>query len=284
MTNLVATAGSTATEGAPLAGTRLVISPELASAVSNIQTGFDPYAPWVLAAVLLLAVWALARLRARRPGLTGGDTRGLSVSGLAPAWCWACVPALAWVPLAIAVQLGAPWVMRLDAWATRAVQGWGAPVSLWAARLSDMGDVLVLTVLTVVVAAVLLRRHQRLLVGAWLLGITANSLAIRVLKNLFERARPAHAPDLVTSGFSFPSGHAASALMVYGLLAWVLCDQWQPRWRWPIAGLAALLVAGIAASRVLLGVHYLSDVLGGLLWAATALLLTVGAVQQARRW
>ena len=62
------------------------------------------------------------------------------------------------------------------------------------------------------------------------------------------------------------------------------CDQLDRRWHGLIVGAAALLIAGIAASRVLLGVHYFSDVLGGLLGAGMVLLLTLTIVRQAGRW
>ena len=52
----------------------------------------------------------------------------------------------------------------------------------------------------------------------------------------------------------------------------------------PSLSVSAPLIAGIAASRVLLGVHYFSDVLGGLLWAGMVLLLTLTIVRQAWRW
>lgn len=102
--------------------------------------------------------------------------------------------------------------------------------------------------------------------GASLLSNLASSL----LKLGFGRPRP----DLIDhldhqTSFSYPSGHATSAAVVYLLLAWLA----PPRWRraaWSLAG-AMIVLNGF--SRIMLGVHWASDILGGtMLGAAFALL------------
>ncbi len=101
--------------------------------------------------------------------------------------------------------------------------------------------------------------------GASLLSNLASSL----LKLGFGRARPdviAHL-DHQTS-FSYPSGHATSAAAVYLLLAWLA----PPPWRAAAAVLAAVMIVLNAFSRIMLGVHWASDIVGGtLLGAAFAL-------------
>jgi undecaprenyl-diphosphatase len=86
---------------------------------------------------------------------------------------------------------------------------------------------------------------------------------VALLKLAFARARPEGAILAASEGFSFPSGHTAAAATLACALVWMGMRRWRHR------GLVALLVAGtlwvalMAASRVTLGVHYLSDVLGG---------------------
>lgn len=241
-----------------------------AQAIVRAQTAFDPWAPWLLAVLGLaaLAWWA----------------RAPAAEGHARVWRLlvpAAVLLALWAVLAAAMARGAPALAALDAagvaWAGHAG---GLPAVTWlAVRLSDLGDLTTLALLTAVVGAVLLAQRQHALALGWLLAIGMHSLSVRVLKNLFARARPAAATEWLTSGYSFPSGHAAGALMVYGLLTWLLCRR-APRPLRPAVGSAgAALVAGIAASRVWLGVHHLSDVLGGLLWAGAALLLAIGALR-----
>lgn len=255
---------------------------EVTATISRTQTALDPLAPWALAAVLLCAAWALVRYRQRARVAAGVAVHGVGLARTA--WVAAAL-AVAGAALAWAVHAGPlPFIRAMDAWAAQGARAVTTPaLRTLAVRLSDVGDIVALTLLTLTVTAVLLWRRRHWVATVWLLSITANSLAVRVLKNLFERARPDPVPGLVTSGYSFPSGHAAGALMVYGLLAWLLCQRASPRGRWLIGVAAALLIAAIAASRVLLGVHYLSDVLGGLLWAGMVLAVTVGILQWARR-
>jgi undecaprenyl-diphosphatase len=99
------------------------------------------------------------------------------------------------------------------------------------------------------------------------------------LKALIARPRPVlDGPVAHASGYSFPSGHAAGAAALYGslvLLASPLLRRWARVLLWATG---ALLVAAVAASRVLLGVHYPSDVTAGvalgLAWVGMAALLS----------
>ncbi len=101
--------------------------------------------------------------------------------------------------------------------------------------------------------------------GASLLSNLASSL----LKIGFARPRPDLAPHLDhQTSFSYPSGHATSAAAVYLLLAWLA----PPRWRGATAALAIAIIILNGFSRMMLGVHWLSDIIGGtLLGAAFAL-------------
>jgi undecaprenyl-diphosphatase len=63
---------------------------------------------------------------------------------------------------------------------------------------------------------------------------------------------------------AFPSGHAMSALIAGALVLWLLCRCGaRPLWRWTAGAVAVVSVAGVGFTRVYLGVHWLSDVVGG---------------------
>jgi undecaprenyl-diphosphatase len=79
-----------------------------------------------------------------------------------------------------------------------------------------------------------------------------------------------------TTGLAYPSGHATTAALTAGLLIWAACRTTAPR---PVLHAAAVLCAGwavaVGAARVVLGVHWPTDVLGGWLFASTWLALTL---------
>ncbi|CAI6085567.1 phosphatase PAP2 family protein [Cohnella sp. JJ-181] len=87
-----------------------------------------------------------------------------------------------------------------------------------------------------------------------------------ILKLAFHRARPNLHRLIEETGFSFPSGHSMGAFSLYGILTYLL---WKhiPAWRGRLILLWAsgALILSIGISRIYLGVHYPSDVLGGYL-------------------
>lgn len=86
-----------------------------------------------------------------------------------------------------------------------------------------------------------------------------------VIKTLVERPRPGAALRLVhATGWSFPSGHATNSTIVYGALVLWFGAAVPRRRLTAIGAVAAVLVAGVACSRLALGVHWLSDVVGGM--------------------
>jgi membrane-associated phospholipid phosphatase len=101
------------------------------------------------------------------------------------------------------------------------------------------------------------------------LAVAATQLVVELVKLLVERPRPP-AEDALThaSGFSFPSGHSATAVAVYAVLALLIGSRCCERKRIILAVIGGLVVLGVGASRVYLGVHYPTDVIAGWLTGA----------------
>lgn len=136
----------------------------------------------------------------------------------------------------------------------------------------------VLRIAAGIAAVVLLLRDRYVAAGVAALGVIGSVAATEVAKALVHRPRPAFAdPVAHAAGWSFPSGHAlAAGAAVTALIALVSAAV-----RRRVAAVAVALGAVVCASRLTLGVHYLSDVLAGAAlgagWVATwcAVLLAV---------
>lgn len=105
-----------------------------------------------------------------------------------------------------------------------------------------------------------------------------------LLKNVFERSRPAGEALTMASGFSLPSGHAMVSMAFYGFLAGLLLRQKNSsRARWG-AALLFIWVLLIGFSRIYLNVHYLSDVLAGFIFGFICMILSLAGMDRVQRW
>ncbi|AZM93676.1 MULTISPECIES: phosphatase PAP2 family protein [Streptomyces] len=181
--------------------------------------------------------------------------------------------ALVSVPFALALVLvEAQWppLARLDRGTAERLHAAALEHPAWVRLLGVLSDVVwdPLTMRLLVAALVvwlLLRGARRL--AAWAaVTATAGGLLGLLVKHVVARARP-HLPDPVADapGYSFPSGHAMTATTSCAVLLLALLPLVPRRLR-PVAwGLAAVSVVGVGYTRVALGVHWVSDVVGGCL-------------------
>ncbi len=117
------------------------------------------------------------------------------------------------------------------------------------------------------------RRGERRWMGAAAVAFLGAVSLNPLLKQVFARPRPEAFPHMMAvHTYSFPSGHTVAATALYGFLALTLWRVGKKPW----ALLAALWVLLVAFSRVYLGVHYPSDVLGGLAFGSAWLLAVWG--------
>jgi undecaprenyl-diphosphatase len=119
-------------------------------------------------------------------------------------------------------------------------------------------------------------RGARKLVAFLLVVSIGGGLIDTAVKMAVARPRPKFEDPIVTAmGQSFPSGHAMSSLVCYGAVLLVLLPLLARRWRHAAVAGVALWVAAIGFSRLALGVHYISDVLGGYVLGAAWLIGSV---------
>jgi undecaprenyl-diphosphatase len=178
-------------------------------------------------------------------------------------------------------------VVRIDLdvseWVAAEMPTWAE----WLARpFSWLGGWIGLTLIAAVFAGELVRRARRSTAVLALTCLAGSQLLNFALKQAFGRERPqAGSAVPLPSSPSFPSGHATTAAAFFGLLtllAVAAVPSGRPRRLMATAG--TLVVVAIAASRVVLNVHFVSDVLAGLAlgcaWLAVCLL--VAAALRAR--
>ncbi len=151
--------------------------------------------------------------------------------------------------------------------------------------ITAFGSAPVVGGITVLVAALLTgkRDWDRLLTLA--LSVPGGNLINLLMKELFQRPRPSFKEAFVhLTSYSFPSGHAMTSVLLYGLLT-VFAVQTLQRWNWRVSSVLAgvILIGLIGFSRLYLGAHYLSDVLGGTVEGIAWLTLCLTAVGTLRR-
>lgn len=118
---------------------------------------------------------------------------------------------------------------------------------------------------------VLGHRSELILLIAAVLG---SNLLFITLKLFFQRARPDLHRLIEVSGYSFPSGHATNACTLYGILAFLLWRHIPTRLgRTILVIISIIMILTIGISRIYLGVHYPSDIIGG--YCISAFWLTV---------
>lgn len=159
---------------------------------------------------------------------------------------------------------------RFDLFMLRLAQSMraGNPQFVGALRdLSALGSATVLSVFVTITAGYLVLRSQRRNAALLVASAISGALLVSVLKDVFGRSRPpAIFAELVAPGLSFPSGHSAQAAMVYLMIgAWLARTRSSRNERLYILASTALLAFLVGLTRVALGVHWATDVLGG--WA-----------------
>ena len=148
------------------------------------------------------------------------------------------------------------------------------------AAITQWGGSHQLVIASAVIAVLLLLLKRWLLAAGFALSMIGNGLLIRIGKDHFQRMRPVHDHGpVIETGYSFPSGHAAGSLMFYGMLAYLLMVLVPQRWHRMIAGAAIAMIALIGGSRVLLQVHFVSDVCAGYALAVGWGALCVSAIE-----
>lgn len=164
-----------------------------------------------------------------------------------------------------------------------------AQATPWLTRvmfvITNIHSTLGITVMTLGVFVCLWRRRLSRWMAGFALTVYGGMLLNFWLKGIFQRSRPRFEDPLLTlNTYSFPSGHTMAATVFYGVLVAIVISQSRSWFSRVLAILAAVfMVALVGFSRIYLGVHYLSDVLGAMVEGAAWLALCLTALETVRR-
>lgn len=164
--------------------------------------------------------------------------------------------------------------VQFSAW----LQAHGKPwLTAFLLLVTNIHATLGATIITTAVFIYLVKNRHRRWALTVALSVFGGMLLNVLLKNIFHRARPHFDnPILTLTSYGFPSGHTMMASCLYGVLGAFAVSQLKA-WRWRVLAVVAagFLILLVGFSRIYLGAHYLSDVLGamaeGMVWLAFCL-------------
>jgi len=183
-------------------------------------------------------------------------------------------------------EVAQPFLERFDQHAMQAIHAHDTrALTRLAVTLSFIGSPTALIPAVGIAALVLWRLHLHRNAVLVIIANGGAALMDTVLKLHFRRIRPDVPWALVTEhSFSFPSGHSVGAVVLYGTITYIVWNHLRDlTQRAAVIASALLLIAGIGASRVYIGVHFPTDVLAGYLVGVIWLLTIIGADQYVTR-
>jgi undecaprenyl-diphosphatase len=287
------------------AGIALVVVVGLTRPALGVHFLSDVLAGWLVGSVWLIVTATAFREWRRREGLPVGPvTEGLAPEAgpdLAPAPAPERPPAH---PVTVAAQLLVTAVLLLGAvvgmgllivrvgagtgieradvgavaWLaahrTPGLDALSAPV----AELGNTGIVVGGAAVAAVLILAVTRRARPVLV--LVTALVGEVLIFLVAAAVVGRPRPAvpHLDDTLPPTSSFPSGHTAAAICLYGTLAALVLCATRQRWRWAVLAAAVTLVVAIGLARLYRGAHHPTDVLASVVFAVPWVLVTLRLV------
>lgn len=144
--------------------------------------------------------------------------------------------------------------------------------------ITNFGGAIFLIVLTI--ALIILIKNKK--IG---LSIFSNLVIVTILnqslKRILQRPRPTEYRIIEETGYSFPSGHSMVSMAFYGYLIYLIYKYVKNKYiKWISIVLLSILICAIGISRIYLGVHYTSDVLGGFFISISYLIIYISATNK----
>jgi undecaprenyl-diphosphatase len=160
----------------------------------------------------------------------------------------------------------------------KSIQGLDQPILTSIMKFfSYIGDALQVVIISIIILVILYKVfHQRVELFLFAIVLIGSTTFNMLLKIFFQRERPNFYRMVIEESFSFPSGHSMAALSLYGIISFLL---WRhiPKQsgRIVLITVSAIFILVIGISRIYLGVHYPSDIVGAYLISGFWLMFTI---------
>lgn len=144
--------------------------------------------------------------------------------------------------------------------------------------VTNLGGAVFLIALTVILILVIKNKKIGISIFA---NLTIITVLNQILKRILQRPRPTEFRIIAESGYSFPSGHSMVSMAFYGYLIYLSYKYIKNKYiKWGLNFILGLLIVSIGISRIYLGAHYTSDVIGGFLISISYLIIYVMTVNK----
>ena len=193
-----------------------------------------------------------------------------------------CIFLLIYLIIAGGVYTESKWVDTLDLALIHLIQGQiTETVTAAVSILTDIGGIRQVIVLTVIVTAVLLIKKMYV-AGFWLSGtmMLCPVLLTVIMKMAVDRERPDFLVLATEQSQSFPSGHTTASTIFYGLIGTALILAVKGLWKkLAITAVTLMIITFVMLSRIYLGAHFPTDVLGGFCFGIASVFLSISVYQ-----
>ena len=143
--------------------------------------------------------------------------------------------------------------------------------------ITNFGGVIFLSIATVTLFLVIKNKKIGLSI---ILNVVIITVLNQLLKRILQRPRPTEFRIVEETGYSFPSGHSMVSMAFYGYLIYLIYKYIKNKYvKWILIIMLSLLIFSIGISRIYLGVHYTSDVLGGFLLSISYLVVYISSIK-----
>ena len=144
--------------------------------------------------------------------------------------------------------------------------------------VTNFGGAIFLVVLTITLFVLIKNKKIGISILSNLVIIT---ILNQLLKKILQRPRPTEFRIVEETGYSFPSGHSMVSMAFYGYLIYLIYRYIKNKYiKWLLIVLLSILICLIGISRIYLGVHYTSDVLGGFLLSISYLVVYISLIKK----